>query len=153
MDDILGLPSDTPSVGEGTYRARVEPHELQSSLIPSEQGTFSFYVTNEGTACWPTHPSRDAVFRLTYHWEYADGQPATEAGDLTSFPQTLKPGDQVLVPMQVIAPAVPNSYLLVVDVVHVWKRWFRCPCRVAVQVAFPSGTKYPRMLKSAGLYE
>ena len=46
-----------------------------------------------------------------------------------------RPGERILVPLEVVAPPEPGRYLLEVDLVHEDVRWFEQGCRVEIEVA------------------
>ena len=50
------------------------------------------------------------------------------------LPRTLDPGEEALVPVNVLVPDVPGSYELVVDLVHENVRWFEVGTPVTVEV-------------------
>jgi hypothetical protein len=46
----------------------------------------------------------------------------------------VSPGDEVIVPVGVLAPGEPGNYMLEFDLVHELVRWFECSLQVKMQV-------------------
>ena len=76
---------------------------------------------------WPYPYERRPLIRLSYRWYRPDGQLHVPEGFRTGFPANLHPGDTTVVPMTVAAPEEPGNYLLEVDLVHEYVRWFDRP--------------------------
>lgn len=127
------------TVGEGAYRAHVEPREPGLSLAPSERRHVMVRVRNEGSERWPDNLEERPWIRLSYRWLHPDGSVHTSEGRRSAFPRAVDPGDSVLVPLHVDAPAEKREYVLEIDVVHEDVRWFGCACRVPVRVQEPRG--------------
>ncbi len=127
------------TVGEGAYRASIEPLEPRSSLTPSEQRHLYFRVNNEGTERWPTRLDERPPIRLSYRWLNPDGSVHPPEGTRTRFSRAMDPGERILTPLHVDAPAAAGDYMLEVDIVHEHVRWFNCACRVPVRVGHPQG--------------
>ena len=123
------------AVPESAYRAQIEPAGPAPTLRPGESGKLLFRVANRGTEAWPWGLDRDPAIRMSYHWWRPDGSAHTSDGVRTSFSRTVLPGEQVLVPLEVLSPAEPGHYVLEPDVVHEHVRWFDQGCRVDVAVA------------------
>jgi hypothetical protein len=51
----------------------------------------------------------------------------------------VNPGEVIIAPLYVDAPAIAGDYVLEVDIVHELVRWFDCACRVPVRVEHPQG--------------
>jgi hypothetical protein len=131
------------AVGPDAYRASIEPRDPTLSLAPSERLSVFFRVCNEGSERWPADLDESPQIRLSYRWLHPDMSVHTEAGPRSPFPRALAPGEGVLTPLQVDAPAVDGDYVLEVDVVHEHVRWFDCACRVPVRVQPPAGLPVP----------
>jgi hypothetical protein len=127
------------AVGEGAYRASIEPRQPTSSMAPSEQRHLFFAVSNQGTDRWPASLDAGPPIRLSYRWLNTDGSVHTEEGPRSPFSRVVNPGERIVTPLHVDAPPTPGEYLLEVDVVHEHVRWFGCPCRVPVRVERPQG--------------
>lgn len=122
------------SVGPGAYRATIRARRPgPARLIAGERHRLLFEVTNEGDARWPWGLDQRPAIRLSYHW-LSEGVMEDHEGLRTAFPAYVAPGETVLAALDVQAPATPGDRILEVDVVHEDVRWFRCPCRVAVEV-------------------
>ncbi len=126
-------------VGANAYRARIEPYRPPLSLAPSERRHVAFWVRNEGDERWPAGLEEEPLIRLSYRLLNPDGSIHTPEGPRSAFTRAVCPGERVLVPLHVDAPARSGEYLLEVDVVHENVRWFGCACRVPVRVEHPPG--------------
>ena len=138
------------AVPPSAYRVAIEPVGAPPTLAPGEGRIVPFRVTNEGTEVWPRGLDWQPAIRPAYHWLHADGSVHTFDGLRTGFTRDVRPGERILVPLGVVAPAAPGRYLLEVDLVHEEVRWFEQGCRVEIEVAEgsplpPSG---PRLIES-----
>jgi Glycosyltransferase sugar-binding region containing DXD motif len=127
------------TVDAAAYRARIEPFASTSSLMPSEPAPVFFRVTNEGTERWPCRLDEDPPIRLSYRWLHTDGSIHTAEGPRSPLSRAVGPGESILTPLHVDAPADTGDYVLEVDVVHEHVRWFGCSLRVPVRVGHPQG--------------
>jgi hypothetical protein len=126
---------DGREVGEDAYRASIEPYRAAVSVGPSGRRAVFVYVTNLGDAWWPAALDDGPSIRLGYRWLNLDGTILEAVGPRSPFLSRVPPGERVLVPVDVVAPADPGEYLLEVDIVHEYVRWFDCACRIRVLVA------------------
>ena len=122
------------TVPESAYQAQIEPAGPAPTLTPGGSGKLLLRVANCGMETWPWGMDRDPAIRMSYHWLRPDGSVHTPDGMRTAFSRTVRPGEQVLVPLDVLAPAEPGRFLLEADVVHEHVRWFGKGCRVEVAV-------------------
>jgi hypothetical protein len=127
------------AVGADAYRANIEPYRPVLSLAPSERRHVVFRVRNEGAERWPASLEEEPRIRLSYRLLNPDGSIHTAEGMRSAFPRAVGPGEQILAPLHVDAPASSGEYVLEVDVVHEDVRWFDCACRVPVRVEHPPG--------------
>lgn len=127
------------AVGADAYRASIEPYRPPLSLAPAERRHVAFWVRNEGDERWPACLEEEPRIRLSYRLLNPDGSIHTPEGPRSAFPRAVGPGEQILVPLHVDAPASSGEYVLEVDVVHEDVRWFDCACRVPVRVEHPLG--------------
>jgi hypothetical protein len=124
-------------VADSAYRARIEPCGPTVSLTPAESRSVYLHVSNDGTERWPSRLKEEPAIRLGYRWLNLDGSPHIEEGPRSPFPRAVRPGEQVLAPLDVVAPADPGEYLLEADIVHEDVRWFGCACRIPARVEEP----------------
>ena len=100
---------------------------------------------------WPRGLDWQPAIRPSYHWLHADGSVHTADGLRTGFTRDVRPGERILVPLEVVAPQAPGRYLLEVDLVHEDVRWFEQGCRVEIEVV--EGSPLPptgaRLIESA----
>jgi hypothetical protein len=124
-------------VSAGAYRAQIEPYVDEIGFAPAESRHVLFRVRNDGDELWPGGLHRQPAIRASYRWLEPDGTVIVDEGARTGFPRAVAPGEAVLMPLHVDAPAAPGEYLLEVDLVHEHVRWFGCGLRTRVRVAAP----------------
>jgi hypothetical protein len=127
------------TVRADAYRASIELREPTLSLAPSERRHVLFRVRNEGSERWPARLEESPQIRLSYRWLNPDESIHTPDGPRSAFPRVVDPGERILAPLHVDAPATAGDYVLEVDIVHEHVRWFDCACRVPVRVEHPRG--------------
>ena len=98
---------------------------------------FHVLARNLSTETWPG-PDRERPVRLGYRWLRPGSTDELAEGFRTPFPVAMGPGAEAIVPMVVEAPARPGRYLLEIDVVHEFVRWFACAVRVEIDVRAPT---------------
>jgi inositol phosphorylceramide mannosyltransferase catalytic subunit len=125
------------SVADGAYHARIEPYESTVALTPGQPRSVFLHVGNEGTERWPSRLEEKPAIRLGYRWLNFDGSPRGEEGPRSPFPRSVNPGERILAPLDVVAPAEPGEYVLEADIVHEDVRWFGCACRIRARVEDP----------------
>lgn len=133
--DVMDHRWDGRDVPDSGYRAAIEPVGTAPALAPGEGRNVFFRVTNQGTERWPRGLDRTPAIRASYRWLHPDGSVHTADGLRTGFTRDVGPGEQILVPLDVVAPPETGRYLLEVDLVHEDVRWFGQGCRVEVDVA------------------
>lgn len=91
-------------------------------------------VTNGGTHVWPPGNVGWPAIRVTYRWLDAHGGIVVADGLRTPLPAALRPGDTLVVPVDVLAPPSPGRHALVLDLLHERVRWFGCETSAPVEV-------------------
>jgi glycosyl transferase-like sugar-binding protein len=119
------------------YAADIESVEAEPRLAPGEVGHVHVRVTNRGSETWPWDADAGPEIRCAYRWRHPNGMLLVAEGRRTSFTRDVRPGESLVVPLLVEAPATPGRYLLEVDVVHERVRWFGTERRFPVEVAAP----------------
>jgi hypothetical protein len=114
--------------------AAIEAVGAAPVLAPGEGRIVLFQVTNESTELWPAGLDSEPAIRASYHWLHRDGSVHTADGLRTGFTRDVRPGERILVPLEVYTPAQPGRYILEADLVHEHVRWFGQGCRVEVEV-------------------
>ena len=135
------------------YRAKLEILDRVVRLAPGEHRPVHVRITNEGNETWPwasrqktwpwasredgwPHPSeRRPQIRLSYRWYRPEGELLDGEGFRTDLPASVPPGATTVVPVWVAAPDHPGRYVLEVDLVHEFVRWFEQPARTEATVA------------------
>ena len=127
------------SVPETAYAARIVPLEEDAPFLPGELRGLRVRVHNDGTERWPWGLEQRPMIRLGHRWLRPDGTLVDDITRRTPFPRAVEPGDDVVVPLEAIAPDEPGEYVLEIDVVHEYVRWFDCTARVRCVVGQPAG--------------
>jgi hypothetical protein len=78
-------------------------------------------LSNTGRLTWDS--TAEPAFTLSYHW-LRDGAVVTFEGQRTTFPTPVRPGQQVSLKADIIAPGEPGTYMLAWDLVHETRAWF-----------------------------
>jgi hypothetical protein len=131
------------TISPDAYRASLTPIDSYRWLVASEHRPFRVAVKNEGDETWPGGEDRQPVIRVAYRWKRPDGSTVVEHSPRGAFPAPVAPGAEAIVPLRVIAPEEPGEYVLEVDVVHEFVRWFESPFEVTITVR-PRSAATPR---------
>jgi len=131
------------AVHPSAYRARIASTEEPVHVAPGHLRAVYLRVTNDGDERWPWGLDQRPAIRMGYRWLRPDGSLVTDATARTPFPRPVAPGDTVVVPLDVAAPAEPGEYLLEADVVHEGVRWFGAAARVRTVVGPPPALPAP----------
>jgi hypothetical protein len=111
-------------------------------------------LTNAGRLAWDS--SREPAFAMSYHWLRSGSEAVVQYDGLrTPFPQPVRPGQTITLPVFVESPAEPGRYTLVWDVVHETRAWLSTegvpPATTEVRVAgAPAGTVATVMARLPG---
>jgi hypothetical protein len=82
-------------------------------------------VTNHGYLTWPSVASDPShPVRMSYHWIDADGKVVSHDGLRTELPRDLGMGESLLMRVSILAPPIPGTYTLVLDLVREQVTWF-----------------------------
>jgi glycosyl transferase-like sugar-binding protein len=119
------------------YAAEIESFEAGPRIAPGEVRHLHLRVTNRGSETWPWDSDAGPEIRCAYRWRHPNGMLLVAEGRRTSFTRDVGPGESLVVPLEVEAPAAPGRYLLEVDVVHERVRWFGAEQQFPVEVAGP----------------
>jgi len=120
-------------------RARIMALERRLRMAAGERRTIHFAFTNEGSENWPWDAELGPPIRATYRVLDTAGRVVIGDGPRTAFPCAVGPGEQTVVPLDVIAPVRPGRYVVEADAIHEGVRWFDCPGRCEIEVAPPAG--------------
>ena len=117
-----------------TYRARLDALERDHRMLAGEGRKIHLRITNLGVETWPWGSQQLPEIRVSYRWRALDGTVRVPEGLRSPFPCSVSPGDEVIVPVGVLAPGEPGNYMLEFDLVHELVRWFECSLQVKMQV-------------------
>jgi len=124
-------------VPDSAYRATWLQAPAVSAMHPDELRSIFVAVRNDGTERWPWGDAGPDI-RLATRWLTADGSTMVFNSIRTPFTADVAPGAVVRQPMTLQAPPDPGEYLLELDLVHEFVRWFGCPLHQPVTVRVPS---------------
>ena len=136
--------------GGDAYAAELEPFESEPRMRVGEVRAIHFRVTNQGSETWPWDVHAGPEIRCAYRWLDLNEAVLGPEGHRTSFASTVRPGESVVVPLVVEAPAAEGAFLLEVDLVHEQVRWFDSPCRIRVTVSEVESKRAALMPNRAG---
>jgi hypothetical protein len=122
------------TVAADAYAANLEPLEPEPRMTVGELREIYVRATNRGSEVWPWDIDVGPEIRCAYRWLESDERVLEPEGHRSSFPCTVHPGESVVVPLVVQAPATPGAFILEVDLVHEHVRWFDSGFRIRVVV-------------------
>ena len=123
--------------GEDGYAVELASLDDALELTVGRPRDVDVLVRNVGgeTLPWGGGPPE---IRVAYHWLGETGEVVVFDGHRTALPADVPPGGESVVPVHVVPPADPGSYVLELDLVHEGVRWFERPTRISVEVAAPA---------------
>jgi len=120
-------------VPESAYRATWLSWPCVAPMHTDELRSIFVAVRNDGTERWPWGEAQPEI-RLATRWLTRDGSSMRFNSIRTSFTADVPPGSIVRQPMTLQAPPEPGEYLLELDLVHEFVRWFGCTVHMPVTV-------------------
>lgn len=119
----------------GSFAATVTPvaHDALD-LRPNEHRTIFVRVRNDGDEWFSWGLDHPPLFRLGFRWHAAGGDALAVEEGRVGFPCDVRPGDEVVVPVPIRAPASEGSYELQLDVLLEYVRWCDTPCVIPAVV-------------------
>lgn len=120
-------------------RAQITPLERLPSVAAGERRAIHVVFANTGSEPWPWDPGFGPPIVATYRIRDDGGRVVVADGPRTALPCTVAPGEETVVPLDVLAPVRPGRYVVEPDVVHEGVRWFGCAGRCEIDVAPPPG--------------
>lgn len=115
------------------YSADLVAADEHRRLIAGEHRPFRVRVTNRGPELWPGG-QHEPLIRVAYRWCDAAGTAVGDEGFRSALPAALGPGATCVVSAIVAAPSIAGDYLLELDLVHEFVRWFGAPLRLPMRV-------------------
>ncbi len=134
------VPSPPSPLPDGAWRADIAlEDDVPRELVADEPRTLRVRVRNVGTAPWPA----GSRVRLGNHWADRRGRPLAVDDGRSEMPGEVPPGQEVMLPLDVTAPAVAGRATLELDLVQEQVGWFATrgsrPVRVPVTITGGSG--------------
>jgi hypothetical protein len=77
---------------------------------------------------------RQPLIQLAYRWLSSDGDPLVPESDRAQLPAAVAPGGSAIVVANLLPPSDAGAYVLELDLVHEFVRWFECTTRIDVVV-------------------
>lgn len=133
---IFQIPAGPPTPGqyspkewalpEAGLKASIAIDNPPATLEAGSPHNLQVRVTNISSLAWPRgqHPSGRDLIVLGNHWLSADGKLFTNDDGRTPLIDGLRPSETVYVPLRVITPTAPGTYILELDMVQEGLTWF-----------------------------
>ncbi|MDX6203540.1 MAG: hypothetical protein QOJ83_3040, partial [Frankiales bacterium] len=121
------------AMGEGFYQATVEALTVPTRMTPGSRQVAYVRVTNLGDRAWPGGVSNRPRIQVGYY-SRDDRTNAVIDGYRVPFPAPVAPGESTVVPVEITAPDTLGRHEIVLDVLHVFQRWFGPGLRVDLDV-------------------
>jgi hypothetical protein len=105
---------------------RIGPLKISARLPAGCSQKFEVLIENTGLETWPAigRLGQEGMYvNLAYRWFDKSGRVVLD-GNRSPFPEPIKPGDKVMVPLLVKTPPHPGKYKLVISPVQERVRWF-----------------------------
>jgi hypothetical protein len=128
--------SEAREVGPGAYRARIRLLDDDLRITAGEYRTFDLEVENLGDERWPAGLDGRPQIRLACRWITADGNLVD--AERTGFGSPVAPSERVIVPLNLVGPTEPGEYVVEIDLVHEYVRWFGVGIRATLAVESPA---------------
>ena len=130
-------------LSEGSYEVEIElrrgrsPERDPAELRPGERRPMMVLIKNRGNATWLRESRNRIALSARFFTLDSANNPKVLVRECArfAFPADLHPGQEMLLPFEVQAPESPGEYLLVVDLVEEYVRWFESGLEIAVRVA------------------
>lgn len=124
---------DARPISSGAYRAAITQLERDCRMHVGERRGIHVRVENRGDETWPGGLEREPAIRLAHCWRLPGGALLDE-GPRSPLPGPVAPGETVIAPVNVLAPAQTGTYILEIDLVHEHVCWFQAPLKVSFTV-------------------
>jgi len=133
---IFQIPAGPPAPGqnwgkdwalpEAGFKASIAIDNPPATLEGGLPHTLQVRVTNISSVAWPRgrHSSGRDLVVLGNHWLSADGKLVANDDGRTPLIDGLGPSEAACVPLRVVAPTVPGTYVLELDLVQEGLTWF-----------------------------
>lgn len=105
------------------YRAEVSLLESDLAMRAGVERQLAVRLRNTSEYAWPGGVANRPSLLVGSQWLDGGGAIVAE-GPRRRFPATVAPGAETVVPVTIVPPATPGEYLLRIDVLHEFVRWF-----------------------------
>jgi Ig-like domain-containing protein len=126
-----GVPGWT--LPDSAFKMQWEQCSVPGPMAPGSKQTVQVKIKNTGDTEWPDRAKADPklkqgafAVRLSYQWLLDNGRDyATTYGNLRAdLPNPVKPGESVVVPIEITAPPTAGRYQLQFDLLQELVSWF-----------------------------
>jgi hypothetical protein len=123
---VARLPQPDMPLPDNAYKAQLVLAEPLSKLSPGQKQEIKVRVTNKSDALWIVYGTEGLKYRVAVGDSWLDnkGQLLTSMDGRIGLPANLNPGESVVVPLLITAPAKPGDYILQLDLVQELVTWF-----------------------------
>lgn len=119
---------------EALYDGRLEVLAGVEPFAAGEERGVVVRVENRSTHTWPQAGVGFPAIAVACRWLDEEGETVVGEGLRTRLPAALPPGGSLDLPVDVRAPAVAGSHVLVLDLLQEHVRWFGCEVRQQVEI-------------------
>jgi uncharacterized coiled-coil protein SlyX len=105
------------------YKAQILGCSVPQAMVAGNTYEGLLIVLNAGKGTWYPQYRTPHCVNVSYHWLDRRGRMLIKEGERTALPHEIAPGERVTVTFRIVAPSVPGSYRLQVDLVHEGVRW------------------------------
>lgn len=116
---------------DNAFRAKIIPAETTLKLRAGQQQTISIKVKNASDAIWwarggETNDRTDNMFYVAVgnRWLDKDGKLTHDTEGHNGIPRDIKPGEEIEMTLDVIAPKTPGDWTMSLDLVQEGVAWF-----------------------------
>lgn len=128
------------AMSDSAFRAEISVANPPTRLDPGQQAIITVKVKNVSDAVWPMRGRQgDGYFQVNLgdHWLDANNR-AVRVDERTAMPRDLRPGEEVELPITLVAPNAPGNYVVTIEMVQEGVAWFSTkgpgPFRLNVRV-------------------
>lgn len=135
IDALWAGADDTPELlGDAFYQAEVEVLTAPGRMTRGSRQSAYVRVTNRGNRTWPGGVSNRPPVAVGWHGTGETYWTTDVDGYRVPFPAPVPPGGSAVVPIEITAPDRVGRHSIVIDVLHVFQRWFGAGVTLEIDV-------------------